>query len=158
MLPDMRDEAQLRAAFRWAIPQHYNIGVDVCDRWAMVETDRPAIFEVAPSGAVKTATFGQIRDASNQLANALTALGITRGDRVAILLPQAIEVAQTHVAVYKLGAIALPLAALFGVDALAYRLEDAGARVLVTNAAGLEKVRKIPALVTSTRAPASSSR
>jgi acetyl-CoA synthetase len=146
MLPDMRDEAQLRAAFRWAIPQHYNIGVDVCDRWAMVETDRPAIFEVAPSGAVKTATFGQIRDASNQLANALTALGITRGDRVAILLPQAIEVAQTHVAVYKLGAIALPLAALFGVDALAYRLEDAGARVLVTNAAGLEKVRKIPAL------------
>jgi acetyl-CoA synthetase len=143
MLPDMRDEAQLRAAFRWSIPPHYNIGVDVCDRWAITEPDRPAIFEVAPDGAVKTATYGQIRDASNQLANALRALGITRGDRIAILLPQAIEVAQTHMAVYKSGAIALPLAALFGVDALAYRLEDAGARALITNAAGLEKIRKI---------------
>lgn len=143
MLPDLRDEAQLRAAFRWSIPQHYNIGVDVCDRWAAAEPDRPAIFEVSPEGAVKTASYGAIRDASNRLANGLTRRGIGRGDRIAILLPQAIEVAQAHVAAYKLGAITLPLAALFGVDALAYRLADAGARVLITNAAGLEKIRAI---------------
>jgi acetyl-CoA synthetase len=48
-----------------------------------------------------------------------------------------------HLAAYKLGAIAVPLAALFGVDALAYRLDDAAAKVLITDAAGLAKVGKI---------------
>ena len=62
--------------------------------------------------------------------------GVGRGDRVAVLLPQGAAVPVAHVAIYKLGAVALPLAALFGVDALSYRLRDAGAKALVTNAAG----------------------
>jgi acetyl-CoA synthetase len=84
-----------------------------------------------------------LRDASNRLANALRARGIGRGDRVAILLPQGFAVPVAHVAIYKLGAIALPLAALFGIDALSYRLRDAGAKALVTNAAGVAKIGEI---------------
>ena len=72
-----------------------------------------------------------------------TAHGIKRGDRVAILLPQAPEVAAIHIAIYKLGAIALPLAMLFGPDALAYRLQNAGAKALLTNAQGLAKIAEI---------------
>src|SRR5947209_8598284 len=63
-----------------------------------------------------------------------------RGDRVAILLPQGPAVAVSHIAIYKLGAIALPLAMLFGIDAISYRLEDSGARALITNAQGLTKL------------------
>ncbi len=66
-----------------------------------------------------------------------------RGDRVAILLPQTPEVAATHIAIYKLGAVALPLAMLFGVDALAYRLQNSGAKALITNAQGLAKLAEI---------------
>jgi acetyl-CoA synthetase len=143
MLRPASDYDGLVAQFSWEIPARYNIGVDVCDRWAAVQPERPAILEVAGSGRVTPVTYGELRDASNRLANAFRARGIGRGDRVAILLPQGATVPIVHVAIYKLGAIALPLAALFGVDALSYRLRDAGAKALVTNAAGLAKLAAI---------------
>ncbi len=142
MLAPAPDYETLVANFRWRIPPCYNIGVDVCDRWAAAEPDRPAILDVV-EGRVETLTYGALRDASNRLANALAAHGVGPGDRVAVLLPQGAAVPIAHVAVYKLGAIALPLAALFGPDALAYRLRDAGARALITNAAGLGKRAEI---------------
>jgi acetyl-CoA synthetase len=133
----------LVAQFSWEIPARYNIGVDVCDRWAVVDPERPAVLEVAGDGRVTPLSYGELRGASNRLANALRARGIGRGDRVAILLPQGTTVPIAHVAIYKLGAVALPLAALFGVDAISYRLRDAGAKALVTNAAGLAKLAAI---------------
>jgi acetyl-CoA synthetase len=146
MIPDIRNYDALMAAFRWRIPARYNIGVDVCDRWAAASPDRPAVIEVATSGAASPFTYGAMRDQSDRLAGALAARGLRAGDRVAILLPQGRAVPVSHVAVYKLGAIAVPLAALFGVDAIAYRLRDSGARALITNAAGLAKLKGSPAL------------
>ena len=143
ILPDLRDYRALRDAFRWQIPPRYNIAVDVCDRWAAIAPDRTAIIEVSQDWTVTPVSFGQLRDASNRLANALRARGVQRGDRIAILLPQGRCVLTAHLAAYKLGAIAVPLAALFGIDALAYRLGDCGAKVLVTDAAGLAKTRQI---------------
>lgn len=142
-LPDLPDHQALRDAFRWQIPQRYNIASDVCDRWAAVDPGRTAIIEVSSDWQVTPVSFGHLREASNRLANALRARGIVRGDRIAILLPQGRCVLTAHLAAYKLGAIAVPLAALFGVDALAYRLLDSGAKVLVTDAAGLAKTRQI---------------
>ncbi len=141
MLPDIRDHGRLSATFRWPIPTRYNIGVDVCDRWAVADPGRVAVIEVGAGGAVSPFTFGELREQSNRLASALVARGLRPGDRVAILLPQGRAVPIAHGAVYKLGAIAVPLAALFGVDAIAYRLADAGVRALITNAAGLAKAR-----------------
>lgn len=144
MLPDIRDEARLRNAFRWNLPARYNIGVDVCDRWAAVDPNRPALFDVSPAGAVDVVTFAEFRARSNRIAGMLRASGVGPGDRVGIMLPQCREVAEIHVAVYKLGAVALPLAVLFGVDALGYRLEDAGAKALITDASGIAKLRALP--------------
>src|SRR5437016_87863 len=88
---------------------------------------------------------------SNQFARALTTLGVARGDRVGIVLPQRPETAVAHLAAYKLGAVALPLSTLFGPDALEYRLRDAGAKVVVTDGENLERVlavaKGLPALV-----------
>ena len=75
----------------------------------------------------------------------LAAHGIGRGDRVAILLPQMPVVAASHIAIYKLGAVALPLAMLFGVEAIEYRLQDSGARALITNAQGVAKLGSLRA-------------
>ncbi|MDQ4135990.1 MAG: acyl-CoA synthetase [Pseudomonadota bacterium] len=143
MLERAPDYDTLIAAFRWRIPDRYNIGIDVCDRWAAVTPERPAILDVSADGRVTAYTYGELRDASNRLANALRARGVGRGDRVALLLPQGPAVPVVHVAIYKLGAIALPLAALFGIDAIEYRLKDAGAKAIVTNAAGVVKLREI---------------
>ncbi len=143
MLPDIRDYAELYRRFRWQVPAAYNIGVDVCDRWAAADPRRCAIVHVRPDGSLDEISFGALRDTSNRLANALRAHGIKRGDRVAILLPQAPEVAASHVAIYKLGAVALPVAVVFGVDALAYRLQNSGAVALITNAVGAAKIAEI---------------
>jgi acetyl-CoA synthetase len=129
--------------FRWQVPARYNIGVDVCDRWAAVDPGRVAILHVRPDGREDAITYGWLREASNRLANVLRAHGIARGDRVAILLPQAPEVAAAHIAIYKLGAVALPLAVLFGVDALSFRLQNSGATALITNAQGVERIAEI---------------
>jgi acetyl-CoA synthetase len=147
MLPNIRDYDALYRQFRWQIPAQYNIGVDVCDRWAAADPGRLAILHVHPDGRTDEITFGWLRETSNRLANALTAHGITRGDRVAALLPQAPEVAASHIAIYKAGAVALPIAILFGPDALAYRLQNSGARALITNAQGLAKLAEVRAQV-----------
>src|SRR5215472_3631226 len=143
MLPAIRDYDELRRQFRWQIPTRYNIGVDVCDRWARLDPGRLAILDVAADGSLRTIRFGWLEQTSNRLANALDAYGIRRGDRVAILLPQMPEVAAIHGAIYKLGAVALPLAMLFGADALSYRLQDSGAKAVITNAAGVAKLAAI---------------
>lgn len=141
MIPS--DFDSLHAAFRWDVPERYNIGVDVCERWALAGPDRPAIVEVAADGTRAILSFGALRERGTRLADGLARQGIGPGDRVAILLPQSAAVAVAHVAVYRLGAVAVPLAVLFGADALAYRLADSGARVVVTNAAGLARLAEI---------------
>jgi acetyl-CoA synthetase len=145
MLPDVHDYDELRRQFRWQVPVRYNIGVDCCDRWAEREPDRLAILHVHPDGRSDNVSYGWLRETSNRLANALAAHGIVRGDRVAILLPQMPEVPAAHLAIYKLGGIALPLAMLFGIDALSYRLNNSGAKAIVTNMDGLAKLSGIQA-------------
>ena len=142
MLPDIRDYRKLRAAFRWQIPARYNIGVDACDKWAAREPDRVALI-VREATGLAPVTYGHLREQSNRLANVLKAHGVKRGDRVAIILPQTPETAISHLAIYKLGAIAVPLAALFGADALAFRLSNSGAAATVTNHAGLAKLNEL---------------
>ncbi|WP_232631091.1 AMP-binding protein [Methylobacterium sp. Leaf118] len=129
--------------FRWEIPERYNIAADVNDRWALTEPDRPAILEHAPDGAVATLTHGALRARSLALAAGLSARGVGVGDRVAVLLPQSAAVVLAHLAAYRLGAVALPLAGLFGEEALRYRLADSGARAVITDAAGLAKLAPI---------------
>jgi acetyl-CoA synthetase len=145
VLPAVRDYDQIYRQFRWQVPARYNIAVAVCDRWAAAEPQRLAIVHARPDGAEDAITYGWLRETSNRLANVLRANGVQRGDRVAILLPQAPEVAAAHIAIYKLAGIALPLAVLFGADALRYRLQDAGVRALITNGPGLARIAEIRA-------------
>jgi acetyl-CoA synthetase len=140
MLPRADTYEEIVRQFRWQVPARYNIGVDVCDRWAAQEPDRLAILHMHGDGRADEIGYGWLKDTSNRLANVLHAHGVRRGDRVAILLPQSPEVAAAHIGIYKLGAVALPLALLFGVEALSYRLQNSGAKVLLTNAMGLSKV------------------
>ena len=151
-LPASRDYDALASGFRWRLPSRYNMGVDVADRWAAADPSRPAVIEARADGTRDILTYGDLSQRSNRLANALRARGVRPGDRVAILLKQGAAVPVAHCATYKLGAVALPLASVFGRDGLLYRLQDSGARVLVTGAEGLAKVvairAELPALET----------
>ena len=141
----------LRRDFRWQIPRAYNIGVDVCDKH-VARRDQVALYLENAAGDACQVTFGELKARSDRFANALRGLGATRGDRIAIILPQREETVVTHIAIYKLGAVALPLSILFGPDALEYRLADSEARVVITDAAHAELVAglrpRLPALET----------
>ncbi|WP_037151882.1 AMP-binding protein [Rhizobium freirei] len=142
-LPPQDTYEALYRDFRWEIPAKFNMGHAVCDAWAKREPDRVCLQHFNPDGNHFFMTYGELRDRSASFANALVALGVRRGDRVALLLPQSFETVVAHVAIYKMGAIALPLALLFGAEALEYRLQASGASAIVTNRFGLERLRPI---------------
>jgi acetyl-CoA synthetase len=129
-------------SFAWDIPEHYNIGVDVCDKWA-TEPTRVALIHKPPLGNNVEYTFSEICRLSNQAVNLMLSAGLMRHDRVAVLLPQMPQTAIAHVAIYKMGAIAVPLFSLFGTEALEYRLRDSGARAVITDLTGAAKLRAI---------------
>jgi acetyl-CoA synthetase len=142
MLHPGKTYKEVYESFRWEIPVCYNIGVDICDKWAHQRYRLALIYE-DEKGGIEKYTFWDLKVLSNRLANGLTAHGIGRGDRVGILLPQCPETAISHIAIYKVGAIAIPLFTLFGTDALQYRLSNAEAKALITDAANLPKVMEI---------------
>ncbi len=143
MLPTIENYDELYRAFEWQIPEKFNIGVAVSDAWAEREPERICLQHFSPDGAHGALSYGEFSRQSSAFARGLEREGIKPGDRVAILLPQGFEAAIAHAGIYKLGAIALPLALLFGVEALEYRLLDAGAAAIVTNAFGQERLAAI---------------
>ena len=142
MLTRQSDYQTLYDGFVWRVPERYNIGVDVCDRHAD-GTGRRALIFVSETGAVTDYSFDHFKRQSNRFANVLLAHGFARGDRLAILLPQAPETAIAHVAAFKAGLISVPLFTLFGEEALRFRIADSGAKGIVTDLAGVEKLSAI---------------
>lgn len=128
--------------FKWEIPEYYNIGVDVCDKWAN-EKYRLALIYIDKDGKDHKYTFWELKNLSNQLANTLRAKGVEKLERVGILLPPCPETLLAHIAIYKLGAIAVPLLPLFGPEAIEYRLENSESKVVITDNENLTKVLNI---------------
>jgi acetyl-CoA synthetase len=140
---------ELYRAFRWNVPPRYNIAQACCGAWAE-ERSRFALYWEDESGAQAAYSFWDVQKAANRLSNALAGLGVKRGDRIAIILPQRPETAIAYMAIFQMGAIALPLSHLFGPDALEYRLahaEASAALVEPTTLASFWAVKeKLPAL------------
>src|SRR6266850_5593210 len=122
--------AELYRSYRWSVPQRYNIAQACCGQWA-ADRSRFALYWEDEAGATAAYSFWDIQVAANRLSNALAALGVKRGDRVAIILPQRPETAIAYIAIFQMGAVALPLSHLFGPDALEYRLAHAEASVAI---------------------------
>lgn len=146
VLPEARSIDELRRRFRWEIPDRFNIAHACCTRHADA-ANRPALVVEEADGRVGTFGFLDLERLSNRLANLWRAGGVGAGNRVGILAGQRVETLLGHLAAYKLGAVAVPLFGLFGPEALAYRLGDSGAKVLLADAGGAEKVAALrPAL------------
>jgi acetyl-CoA synthetase len=132
--------AALHADFRWAVPRQFNIAEVCCGRWARDKPKAVAIRYEHEDGRVSTHSYVDLQGDANRLACALKRLGVERGDRVAIVMPQRFETAVAHIAIYQLGAVAMPLSMLFGPDALEYRLNDSAARVALVDESAIANV------------------
>ena len=133
---------EICAGHRWSVPPDFNIAEAVCRRHASQPT-RLALLWEDEDGASSRLTFHDLREAADRMSNALRALSIGRGDKIAIILPQRPETAIAHIACYQLGAVAVPLSFLFGPDALEYRLNDSEAKVAIVDPASLPNLAAI---------------
>jgi acetyl-CoA synthetase len=124
----------LVAQFRWSLPARLNMAVQACDAWAEGAPDRVAIIDL--SEARREVTYAGLRAMADGLARDLRARGVGRGDRVGVLRSQDAWCAAAHIAIWKLGAISIPLFKLFRHDALESRLNDAAAAWVVTDGEG----------------------
>ncbi len=129
MAPPIDVHAALHAGFRWQVPAQFNIAQVCCARWARDPRSarRVAIAWESEDGRRGRLSYAQLQAQADRLSHRLRRLGVQRGDVVALVLPQRPETAVAHVALYQLGAVAMPLSMLFGPEALAYRLQDSRA-------------------------------
>ena len=141
---------ELYRSHRWEVPARFNIARACCGRWA-ADRNRFALYWEDESGERAAYSFWDIQQQANRLSNALAALGVQRGDRVAIILPQRPETAIAYMALFQMGAIALPLSHLFGPDALEYRMEHAAASVAIVEPTTLPNLWAIKDRLTQLR-------
>ncbi len=136
------NHAALHGGFRWHVPEHFNIAQVCCARWAGQEdaSKRVAIQIHSTGGEGTFFTYFELQQAANRLSGVLHTLGVQRGDRVAIVMPQRFETAVAYMAVLQMGAVAMPLSTLFGPEALEYRLHDSEAVVAICDSAAIDSL------------------
>lgn len=143
--------AELHRSFRWQVDEHFNIAEVCCSRWHRAESGRQgAIKRVAirnhkPGGKAVFHSYSELQRAADALSHALGRLGVQRGERVAIVMPQRFETAVAYMAVFQMGAVAMPLSMLFGPEALAFRLQDSEAVVAICDESSIASVQAVRA-------------
>ena len=142
MLIEASTYDELYRNFRWDIPARFNLATACCDRHAD-GSGRLALIYVDEDGATTRTSFDEVAEMSRRFANVLKADGLERGDRVAVFLSQSLELPIAHLAAFRSGLISIPLFALFGEDALEFRLSNSEAKAVITDEAGWEKLAKI---------------
>jgi acetyl-CoA synthetase len=131
--------AYIHGAFTWAVPAQFNIAQVCCARWAALPgaTKNVAVHAYSTGAKSTFYTYSQLQEQANHLSSVLAKLGVQRGDRVAVVMPQSFETAVAYMAVLQMGAVAMPLSLLFGPDALEYRLHDSEAVLAICDATAL---------------------
>jgi len=145
--------AALHAGFAWAVPPRFNIAQACCGRWAQAADAHRRVAVIAhgqPAGQDRL-TYAQLQQRANRLSNLLHVLGVRRGDRVAIVMPQRFETAVAYMAILQMGAVAMPLSMLFGPEALAYRLQDSESVVALCDESSIASLVEVRAACPSLR-------
>jgi acetyl-CoA synthetase len=117
---------------KWFVGGKVNLAHVTCDTWAERTPDAVAVTWEGENGEVRRITYRELREMADRLAHGLTSLGVLAGDTVGIFMPMAPETVAATLACAKIGAVYLPIFSGYAPDAVATRLNDAKARVLIT--------------------------
>ena len=146
---DVLDDSDGIPWARWFTGGLTNLADACVDRWAEATPDAEAIVWEGEEGVTRTWTYRQLRAEADGLARLLEHRGVAAGDTVGIFLPMLPETAAAVLAVAKLGAVFVPVFSGYGAEAVRVRLEDAGARVLITADAFPRRGKPVPMLATA---------
>ncbi|NQV21529.1 MAG: AMP-binding protein [Rhodospirillales bacterium] len=141
LIPRGETYEEIRKNFEWKVPERFSMARQLVDRHAE-DPSRIALIYENQDGEVRNYTFRDIQKSANQFANAMLGLGVARGDRVMIVLGQTPETAIAHVGCWKAGIISSPCSVLFGADAIEYRMNNSGAKILITDQDNYPKVEE----------------
>ncbi len=142
---ELLDESRGLPWTSWFRDGQINLVHNVLDRHLRDgAADRPAVVAEDESGHVVRLTYGELSSRVCRLAGALAELGLGPGHAVGFYMPMAAEVVIGLLACLKIGAVPVPVFAGFGPEALAARLDDAGAAVVLTADATVRRGRRIP--------------
>ena len=150
--------AEMHQTFTWHVPEDFNIADVCCNRWADSSgtvsriSKKIAICAHKKGAAATLYTYSDLKKAADALSHVLAGLGVQRGDRVAIVMPQRFETAVAYMAVFQMGAVAMPLSMLFGPEALEYRLQDSRAVIAIADESSINSLQQVRAACPALRA------
>lgn len=121
---------ELCDAFEWRVPQTFNFGADVVDRWAR-ENDGLALVWQNAAGDERRFRYSELAAFSNRLANVLRDAGVEKGDRVIVMLPRLPEWFAAIIATLKIGAVPIPCIEMLTARDIAYRVENSEAKAAI---------------------------
>jgi len=131
---------RMRHTFKLEVPEFFNAGFDIVDRWAEEAPNKLALLAVDEKGErVRKYQFSDLKTLSNKLANILMSLGLKQGDRVIVMLRNIPEWYVVMVGMIKLGVIPIPTTTQCTSGDLKYRINRANADMVITNSANAGK-------------------
>ncbi len=128
--------------FSWPRLDVFNWALDYFDVYAR-DNSRPALWVVNETGDEVRRSFAEMSARSNQVANLLRSLGVGRGDRLLVMLPNVVPIWEVTLAALKLGAVVCPATTLLTLADLQDRIERGGVRHAITDASGAEKLSSL---------------
>ncbi|MGH2554492.1 MAG: acetate--CoA ligase [Actinomycetota bacterium] len=149
------DESGGKPWAKWFVGGQINLAHNCVDRWAERTPDKVAVIWEGEEARARHVTYRELHEMANRLAGALRELGVAAGDSVGIFMPMAPETLAATLACAKLGAIYLPIFSGYAADAVATRLQDAQAKVLVTADGTSRRGKVVPMKETAEEAVAS---
>ncbi len=145
LAPNMTDYESTRRDFSLEVPEHFNFGFDVVDRWAEDHT-KLALVSVSPDGeSAQKHTFWDLKTLSNRFANLLDGLGVSKGERAFIMGPRVPEWYVAILGMMKTGVIPMPATTLCTPHDIEYRVNRAEATVAITDLENAHKVEEVVA-------------
>lgn len=114
----------------------------LCDRHARIP-ERVALYYENEAGESSKFTFAELKELSSKMAGFLQGAGVQKGDRVAVMLPKSPEIIISALAIWRLGAVYQPLFTAFGPEAIAYRMKDSNAKIIITDNNNRSKLHEI---------------
>nr|WP_154922827.1 acetate--CoA ligase [Microbacterium testaceum] len=129
----------------WFADGELNVAYNCLDRHVEAGNgDRVALRWEGEPGDTRNVTYAELTDEVKRLANVLTGLGVEQGDRVALYLPMIPEAIASMLAVARIGAVHSVVFGGFSADSLRARIDDAGAKVVITADGGWRKGKVSP--------------
>ncbi len=142
--PNLWDYEEVVRKFRFSVPEHFNYGFDVVDRWSRDRSKLALVWADRSGLEILKYSFYDLRCMSNRFANVLRELGFQKGDRLFVMVPRVVEWYAVLLGCFKLGVIPMPAPNILVAKDVEYRLNESdavGAVVAHDHAEKVEEVR-----------------